>query len=85
VSEADIGENVIGTSYRGVLRRYGRPKSVPPEYRIVQGEPCLYYDIVGHDADTTAFLATLWQLCFRRNRLHGAGGLSYIVLPRERR
>ena len=81
VSESEIDESISETPYREVLARYGRPKSVPREYRMVQGRPCIYYDILGPEADTPAFIATLFRLCFRNGKVASASGGSFVLLP----
>ena len=81
VAEAGLDKDISGSSYRAVVARYGRPKSVPPEYRTVGGLPCIYYDILGPEADTTAFIGTLFRLCFRKRKVDSASGGSFVLLP----
>lgn len=80
VSEASIDEGISETPYRQVVDRYGRPKSVPPEYRMVGGRACIYYDILGPGADTPAFIVTPFRLCFQ-GKVDSASGGSFVLLP----
>jgi hypothetical protein len=84
VSEASIDEGISETPYRQVVDRYGKPKSVPPEYRMVGGRRCIYYDFLGPDADTPACIASLFRLCFRNGKVDSASGESFVLLPPPR-
>jgi hypothetical protein len=59
----DIGENILGTPYREIVKRFGRPLAT---LSISHGERCVYYDVVGYD--------TGWSFCFKHGTMTAAGG-----------
>ena len=59
----DIGENILGTRYREIVKRFGQPLSTLSDSH---GERCVYYDVVGYDHG--------WSFCFKHGTMTGAGG-----------
>jgi hypothetical protein len=57
-----IGEEIVGTSYRTIVRRYGEPEQVHRTGR----ELCGNWDTVGDPYD--------WQFCFRHGVMDSAVG-----------
>jgi len=81
VTRARIGKDIIGTPYRLLLARLGEPKAVPSDYYRSNGQRCLYYDVVFRAADRRdSHLASTWQFCLRRGRVHSATGSLAIPL-----
>jgi hypothetical protein len=59
----DIGENILGTRYREIVKRFGPPLATLSNSH---GERCVYYDVVGYDNG--------WSFCFKHGTMTGAGG-----------
>ena len=59
----EIGENIVGTPYRQVVKRFGRPLATLTKGG---GERCVYYDVVGY--------ATGWSFCFKHGTMTAATG-----------
>jgi len=58
----DIGESIVGTPYRTIVRRFGEPEQV----RRTGRELCGNWDTVGDPYD--------WQFCFRHGVMDSAMG-----------
>ena len=63
VFNGEIDENIVGSPYPRVVKRYGQPLATVSNSR---GEHCVYYDIVGYD--------TGWSFCFKHARMTAASG-----------
>ena len=84
VAEQRFGKDVVGIPYREVLRLYGAPKTVPPEWRTTRDGRCLYYDLIEREQRQ----ASMVNLCIRNGRVAAAGGSGTFVdlrHPRRRR
>jgi hypothetical protein len=63
VFNGEIGENIVGTPYRDIVKRFGQPLATLSSNR---GERCVYYDVVGYD--------TGWSFCFMHGTVTAASG-----------
>jgi hypothetical protein len=59
----EIDENILGTPYRGIVKRFGLPLATLSNSH---GERCVYYDVVGYD--------TGWSFCFKHGTMTTASG-----------
>ena len=59
----NIGENILGTRYREIVKRFGQPLATLSNSH---GERCVYYDVVGY--------GTGWSFCFKHGTMTGARG-----------
>ena len=59
----EIGENIVGTPYGQIVKRFGPPLATLSEGG---GERCVYYDVVGY--------TTGWSFCFRHGTMTAASG-----------
>ena len=59
----EIDENIVGTPYRQIVKRFGQPRATLSNRH---GERCVYYDVVGYD--------TGWSFCFKHGTMTAAGG-----------
>lgn len=59
----EIGENILGTPYRQIVKRFGQPLATLSDRH---GERCVYYDVVGY--------STGWSFCFKHGTMTAAGG-----------
>lgn len=63
VFDDEVGESILGHSYRQIVRRFGAPlRTISSNHR----ERCVYYDVVGYP--------TGWKFCFRHSTLFAASG-----------
>jgi hypothetical protein len=63
VFNGEIDENIVGTPYRQIVKRFGQPLATLSNSH---GERCVYYDVVGYD--------TGWSFCFKHGTMTSAGG-----------
>lgn len=68
----EIGEDIVGTPYRQIVKRFGQPLATLSHSH---GERCVYYDVVGSD--------TGWSFCFRHGTMVAAAG-NHGAPPRVR-
>lgn len=59
----DIGENILGTLYREIVKRFGPPLATLSNSH---GQRCVYYDVVGYDNG--------WSFCFKHGTMTAANG-----------
>ena len=59
----EIGENIVGQSFRGIVSRFGAPLKT---FSGRSGARCAYYDVVGYP--------TGWVFCFRHGVMIDAAG-----------
>ncbi len=59
----EVGENIIGTRYREIVKRFGQPLATLSNSH---GMRCVYYDVVGFDNG--------WSFCFKHGTMTAAGG-----------
>jgi hypothetical protein len=63
VFNGEIDENIVGTPYREIVKRFGQPLATLSDRH---GDRCVYYDVVGYD--------TGWSFCFKHGTMTAAGG-----------
>ncbi len=59
----EVGESIVGQSYRRIVSRFGPPLKT---LNATSGERCTYYDVVGYDNG--------WRFCFRHGVMDSALG-----------
>jgi hypothetical protein len=63
VFNGEIDENIVGTPYREIVKRFGQPLATLSNSH---GTRCVYYDVVGYD--------TGWSFCFKHGTMTTASG-----------
>jgi hypothetical protein len=63
VFNGEIDENIVGTPYREIVKRFGQPLATLSNSH---GKRCVYYDVVGYD--------TGWSFCFKHGAMTAASG-----------
>jgi hypothetical protein len=63
VFNGDVDENILGTPYREIVKRFGPPLATLSNSH---GQRCVYYDVVGYDNG--------WSFCFKHGTMAAAGG-----------
>jgi hypothetical protein len=63
VFNGEVGENIVGQSFRGIVTRFGAPLKT---FSGRGGARCAYYDVVGYP--------TGWVFCFKHGVMIGAAG-----------
>jgi hypothetical protein len=63
VFNGEVGESIVGTPYREIVKRFGRPLAT---LSSSHGQRCVYYDVVGYD--------TGWSFCFKHGTMSAASG-----------
>jgi hypothetical protein len=58
----EIDENILGTRYREIVKRFGQPLATLSNSH---GQRCVYYDVVGYDNG--------WSFCFKHGTMTAAG------------
>jgi hypothetical protein len=59
----EIDENILGTRYREIVKRFGQPLATLSNSH---SERCVYYDVIGYD--------TGWSFCFKHGTMTAASG-----------
>lgn len=59
----EVGESIVGRSYRQIVRRFGAPLET---FHGASGERCAYYDVVGYENG--------WVFCFKHGVMDSALG-----------
>jgi hypothetical protein len=63
VFNGEVDENIVGTPYRQIVKRFGQPLATLSNSR---GQRCVYYDVIGYHNG--------WSFCFKHGTMTAAGG-----------